>query len=162
MGLAFAWFVVGFIAGLLISTLLRRKPRPVRIALPLPTVTRKGILVPNLEILNDTVVTIPIQTQDAAGQVVPAPPGDTFTAASSLTASLGAAIAADANGNPTLVLTPLVQASPGITVTVSDADGLTQAVQICDIVADLTPKNVVLDIAAETTTPQPVPGAPGP
>ena len=117
---------------------------------------------PNLELLNDTVVTIPIQTQEAAGQVVPAPAGDTFTVVSSNSASLGAAIAADASGNPTLVLTPLVQASPGITVTVSDADGLVQAVQLCDIVADLTPTNVVLDIADETTSPQPVPTNPGP
>jgi hypothetical protein len=112
---------------------------------------------PNLEILNDTIVTIPIQTQDAEGGVVSPPPGDTFTAVSSLPNSLGASVVGSS-----LVLTPLVQASPGITVTVSDADGLAQAVQICDIVPDLSPKNVVLDIAGETTTSQPVPPNPGP
>ena len=116
---------------------------------------------PNLEILNDTIVTIPIQTQDAGGQVVPPPAGAVFTAASS-SPSLGAAIAADASGNPTLVLTPLVVASPNITVTVSDSSGQAAATQVCDIVEDLTPTNIVLDTAAETTTPQPVPTNPGP
>lgn len=116
---------------------------------------------PNLEVLNDTVVTIPIQTQDAEGVVVPPKTGDTFSAASS-SSSLGVAVAADTSGNPTLVLTPLVQASPGITVTVSDADGLPQVTLVCDIVPDLTPSNIVLDVAGETTAPQPVPTNPGP
>lgn len=129
----------------------------VRIVLALPTITKGGISMPNLEILNDTVVTIPIQTQDAEGVVVPAPSGDIFTAASSAPNSLGAAIS-----GTNLVLTPLVQASPGITVTVTDSSGLVSATQVCDIVADLTPKNIVLDIAAETTAPQPVPTNPGP
>jgi hypothetical protein len=160
------WYVLlGAFIGLLMGLNWpnHRWRRSVKIALSLPTITTKGgTPMPNLEILNDTIVTIPIQTQDAEGVVVAPPTGDTFTVVSSLPNSLGATIGADSNGNPTLVLTPLVQASPGITVTVSDADGLTQAVQICDIVADLTPKNVVLDVAAETTTPQPVPQNPGP
>ena len=157
-----AALLLGIVAGLALGVIRPRK-RPIKIVLTLPTITTKeGTLLPNLEILNDTVVTIPIQTQDAEGSVVPAPSGDTFTVVSSLQGSLGAAISADSSGNPTLVLTPLVQASPGITITVSDADGLAQAVQICDIVPDLTPKNIVLDIAGETTTSQPVPGNPGP
>jgi hypothetical protein len=142
-----------------IEKLLKRGSRnpPTRIVLALPIITRNGVPMPNLEIANDTVVTIPIQTQDAGGQVVPPQSGDTFTAVSSLPASLGVAV----NG-ANLVLTPLVQASPGISVTVSDADGLTQAVQLCDIVPDLSPKNIVLDLAGETTTSQPVPPNPGP
>jgi hypothetical protein len=135
---------------------------PVRIVLALPTITRNGVPMPNLELLNDTVATIPIQTQDSAGVVVPPKAGDTFTAVSSLPASLGVAVTPDASGNPTLVLTPLVQASPGISVVISDADGLPQITQLVDIVPDLTPTNIVLNVAGETTTPQAVPPNPGP
>src|ERR1700677_2197843 len=101
------WLVVGFVLGLLVALSGRRRGRPAKIVLPLPLVTRNGVPMPNLEILNDTVVTIPIQTQDSAGVVVAPPTGDTFTAVSSLPNSLGAAVVVDANGNPDLVLTPL-------------------------------------------------------
>ena len=99
------------------------------------------------------------QTTDAPGIVVPATPGDVFSVVSSNPASLGAAIGATAAGTPAVVLTPLVQASPGLTITVSDADGLQQWVQIVDIVQDVAPRNVVLDLADATTVPQAVPTA---
>lgn len=115
---------------------------------------------PNYELLNDTIATIPVQTTNSAGVVEPPPTGDTFTAVSSLPASLGVSIiTAPALA---LVLTPLVQASPGITVTVSDSAGLKVATQLVDIVADATPTNVILDLADATTVAQPVPTAPGP
>lgn len=114
---------------------------------------------PNYELLNDTIATIPVQTTNSAGVVEPPPSGDTFTAVSSLPASLGVSII---TAPLALVLTPLVQASPGITVTVSDSAGLKVATQLVDIVADATPTNVILDLADATTVAQPVPTAPGP
>ena len=117
---------------------------------------------PNLELANDEVLTITIKTTDSAGATVPVPAGDTFTAVSSNPASLNAVIGKDAAGNPALVLNALVQASPNITVTVSDSAGLPQAVQIVDIVPDVTPTNIVLDVADATHVAQPAPTAPGP
>ena len=116
----------------------------------------------NFELANDEVATIPILVDDAAGQAVPAPTGDTFSAVSSNPASLTATIGATAAGNPAVVLTPLVQASPSLTVTVTDTAGLTAFTQIIDIVADLTPKAITLDLANVTETTQPTPTAPGP
>lgn len=116
---------------------------------------------PNYELRDDTVATVPIQTTNSAGVVEPPPAGDTFTAMSSLPASLAVSIGSNAAG-PTLILTPLVQASPGITVTVSDSAGLTVATQLVDIVQDTTDTNILLDLADATTTHQAVPTAPGP
>lgn len=116
----------------------------------------------NFEIKNDEVVSVPIKTTNAAGVVEPMTAGDTFTATSDHPDSLGVAISADGAGNPLLVLTPLVQASAGITVTVADADGLASAIQLVDIVQDVTPTNVVLDLADATHANQAVPSNPGP
>src|SRR5208337_2235780 len=86
-------------------------PRAVRISLGLPTRKKDGKVMANFELLNDEVVMIPILTDDASGDPVPAPSGDTFTVVSSNPASLGAAIGATAAGNPAVVLTPLVRVS---------------------------------------------------
>lgn len=145
-----------------ILDILVRRTKPKKIVLALPHVMKKGKPMPNFELLNDEVVTITIQTTDSAGTVEPVPVGDVFTAVSSLPASLGAAIGTDASGAPALILTPLVQASPNITVTVSDSAGLVQAVQLVDIVADVADTNIILDVAAATHVSQPVPTAPGP
>lgn len=136
--------------------------KAVKIMLELPTITRKGIVMPNYELPNDEVATITIKTTDIAGDVEAVDPTDVFTVVSSNPASLGAAIGKDAAGNPAIVLTPLVQNSPGLTITVSDSKGLKQAVQIVDIVPDVTPTNVILDLADATQSPQAVPTAPGP
>lgn len=118
---------------------------------------------PNYELNNDWVVSIPIQTTDAAGTVVPNPAGDTFTAVSSNPASLNAVIGKMADGvTPALIMNALVQVSPGLTVTVTDSAGDAAFVQTVDIVDDVTPANVVLDLAGATHTAQPVPAAPGP
>lgn len=117
---------------------------------------------PNYELPDDEVLTVTIKTTNTAGATEPVPAGDVFTVVSSNPASLGATIGTDAAGNPAVVLTPLVQASPGLTITVSDSSGLTQAVQIIDIVQDVTPKNVVLDFVDATSVPQAVPANPGP
>lgn len=116
---------------------------------------------PNYELKDDTVATVPIQTTNSQGVVEPVPAGDVFTAVSSLPASLGVAIGSSPSG-PTLILTPLVQASPGITVTVSDSAGLAVATQLVDIVTDTTDTNIILDLSGATTASQPVPTAPGP
>jgi hypothetical protein len=117
---------------------------------------------PNFEIPNDEVFTFTIHTATATGTIEPAPAGDVFAVVSSNPTSLGVAIGVDASGAPALIVTPLVQLSPGISVTVSDSAGLAQDVQMFDIVADVTPTNVVLDLAGGTHTAQPVPTAPGP
>jgi len=115
----------------------------------------------NFELPNDEVVTIPILTTNSAGAVEPPPAGDTFTVTSS-SASLGVAIGTTAAGGPAVVMTPMVQLSPGISVEVKDSAGLTAWTQLVDIVADVTPTNIVLDVADATHTAQPVPTAPGP
>jgi hypothetical protein len=140
---------------------LGRGTRATKIVLSLPIIHRKGKLMANFELPNDEVVSIPISTADAAGTIEPSPPNDTFSAVSSNPASLGASVSVVA-GNPMLVLTPLVQVSPGITVTVSDSAGLAQAALVVDIVADTTDTTIVLNTAAATEVSQPVPTAPGP
>lgn len=138
-------------------------PVAVRIRLALPVVTKKGVIMANFELANDEVATIPILVDDAAGAAVPAPTGDTFTVVSSNPASLGATIGVVAGGTaPALVLTPLVQASPGLSVTVSDSSGLASFTQLVDILEDTTPKAITLDVAAATEASQPVPTATGP
>jgi len=132
------------------------------IALALPAMTRKGKAVPNFELNDDAVYTVPILTTNSAGTVEPMPAGDVFTVVSSNPASLGMAIGATASGAPALILTPLVAASPNITGTVSDSAGLIVAVQLFDIVADVSDTNIVLDLADATHVAQPVPTAPGP
>lgn len=142
--------------------ILRRGSRATRLALEIPSITRRGKLMANFELPNDQVATILIKATNSGGVTEPVPTGDTFTALSSNAASLGAAIGADGSGNPAVVLTPLVRVSPGITVTVSDSAGLAQASIIVDIVEDVTPANLVLDVADATHVSQPVPTAPGP
>jgi hypothetical protein len=143
----FAWWLI---AKLLPAT---------HIVLAIPRITRKGKAMPNYELENDKVYTIPIQTAAGDGAIVPPPAGDIFTAVSS-SPSLGVAVVT----SPVLALTatPLVENSPNISVTISDNDGLAVWTQIFDIVTDLTPTNVVLDLAGAITTTQPVPTAPGP
>lgn len=133
-----------------------------RIGLSLPTITRNGEIVPNIQLANDTVETITIVTTDAAGTTVPAPAADVFSVVSSNPTSLSASIGKDAAGNPAVVLTPLVQASSGLTVTITDSAGLASDAQGVDIVQDLAPKAIGLSTGTATTAPQAVPTAPGP
>jgi hypothetical protein len=137
--------------------------KPTVIGLELPTRrTKKGKLMPNYELPNDEIDTITIKTQNAAGTTEPVPTGDVFSVTSSKPASLGVAVGTDKGGNPAIVLTPFVQVSPGITVTVSDTSGLKIATLVVDIVQDVTPTNIVLDTADATHVSQPVPASPGP
>ena len=116
----------------------------------------------NLQLPNDEILTIGILTLDEAGQTVPAPAGDVFSVVSSNPASLNAAIGATAGGNAAVVINALVQASPGLSFTVSDKDGLTAFTEGVDIVQDTTPKAIGLDLTHTTSVVQPVPTNPGP
>ena len=117
---------------------------------------------PNFELPNDAVTTIPILTQNAVGVSEPPPAGDVFTVVSSNPASLNAVIGQTSTGIAAVVMNALVAQSPGLSVIVSDSAGLTTWTQVVDIVEDVTATNVVLDLANATHTTQPVPTAPGP
>ena len=116
----------------------------------------------NLQLSNDVVETITILTLDAAGVVVPAPIGDTFTVVSSNPASLNAVMGTNAAGNPAVVINALVAASPGLTFTVSDSAGLTSFTETVDIVADTKPAAIGLDLTDIASVAQPAPTNPGP
>lgn len=145
---------------LIAKALLAASAKSIRLALP--TVTRKGVVMANFELANDEVATIGILVDDASGAPVAAPAGDVFTVVSSNPASLGAAMGTTAAGGPAIVLTPLVQVSPGLQVTVTDSAGLTAFTQLIDIVQDTTPKAITLDITNAVEVAQPVPTATGP
>lgn len=115
----------------------------------------------NFPIPNDEVINIPIETANSAGSVETDPAGDTFTASSSDPTSLAASIST-LSSSAELVLTPLVQLATGVTVTVSDSAGMTAATLVCDIVEDVTPTHLVLNVANATHTSQPVPAAVAP
>ena len=143
--------------------LLRKGRRPARIALELPAIRdKKGTVMANFELKNDQVATVTLKTVNDQGAVEPYPAGAIFTAQSNDVASLGVAIGVDAGGNPAVILTPLVQASPNQSFTVNGNDGLASVTQIVDIVADNSPTNVILDLADATFASQPVPANPGP
>jgi hypothetical protein len=140
-------------------------PVPISIRLALPTITRNGKIMANLELANDVIETIPILVDDAAGQPVPAPAGDVFSVVSSIPASLNAVINGSSVSISALVqahANPASPAAPDLFITVSDSAGLTAFVQVVDIVADTTPKAITLDLTHTTTVPQPIPTATGP
>lgn len=145
-----------------IEHVVKRKPN--HISLGFPTLTRKDDgTVANFELANDMVASIPILVDDAAGDPVPAPSGDVFSAVATGPAGStpdGLQVAVDGSNN--LVLTPTVRVSPGWSVTVSDSSGLAAFTLPVDIVEDTTPKAITLDVAAATEVAQPVPTAPGP
>jgi hypothetical protein len=111
------------------------------------------------ELKNINIATISILTIDAAGDKVPPISGDVFSVVSSDPTKMTAAMGVDATGNPAIVLTPLVRLAPGLTATVSDTSALTSDVQIVDIVNDVTPAAVSLDLASATFATQPMPAA---
>lgn len=133
--------------------------RPTRLAFELPTRTRNGTTVANFELPNDEILTITVKATNTAGAFEPIPAGDTFTATSSDPTSINAVMGTDAFGNVAVLVNALKQAASGVTVTVTDATGLTAASQVFDVVADVTPTALVLDIADATHTPQPVPAS---
>lgn len=113
----------------------------------------------NFQLPNDWVLTVPVVTQNAAGAIVPPPPSDTFTVVSNNPASLQAVM--DSTGK-SVVLNALVQVSPGVSFTVSDAAGLQHPPVLMDIVADAVPAMTGVDFTGASHTTQAVPTAPGP
>jgi hypothetical protein len=136
-------------------------PRAVSIALLLPVITRHGEIMANFQLADDTVASIAIHVVDAAGDVVPAVAGDVFTAISSdptkMTSVIGIMPSGPLMGLPAVILTPMVKVALNQTVTISDSGGLHSFVLIVDVVADLTPKSIALDVVDAVITPQPVP-----
>ncbi len=117
-----------------------------------------------ISILNDKITTLFVNFQNPTGGSATAPSGDSYTAVSSAPASLSAAIGGTSTF-PTLVLTPMVQAGTGYTVTVSDTKGLTPAT----ISVSITPDPALAALAAQlvigatsSLASQPVPTNPGP
>ena len=110
----------------------------------------------NYELKNDSVDTIPIRGRDSAGDLVPLPTGTTPSAKSSNPAALQATVVGES-----LELRALVPTATGITVEVDDGT-LTPFTLVVDIVQDVTPTSVALDLGAVTHTTQPVPPAPAP
>ena len=145
-------------------------PKAVSIRLAIPIRRKKGVIMANYPLNNDEVDTIPILTDDSAGQPVPPPAGDAFTVVSSLPQSLNAAIVALPSGSPAVALNALVAghvnpaspAVPDLFITVTDSSNLTQFVLVVDIVADTAPSEITLDLANVTKVSQPVPTNPGP
>ncbi len=117
----------------------------------------------NFELADDTVAAIAIHTVDGAGDVVPAPAGDVFSAVSSdstkMTAAIGTMPSGPMAGAVALILTPLVKLAPGLSATVTDTAALTMEVLPVDIVADLTPKAISLDVVDAVLTPQAIPAS---
>ena len=116
-----------------------------------------------ITISNDKIATLPLVFDNYAGTVVAPIAGDTF-AVSSSSASLDAAIGGTAAA-PTVVLTPMVQAGTGYTVTVSSAKGLAPIVLVVNITPDptlATSMSVNTGAGFITTVVQAVPTAPGP
>ena len=111
-----------------------------------------------MNLYNDKVYTFPIHAKNALGADQPWGATNPL-AVSSNPASLGARVIWQAP-DFFLVLTPAVQASPGLSVTVS-YNGMASAVLNVDIVPDPDLVSVVID-NSPTTVPQNVPTNPGP
>jgi len=118
----------------------------------------------NYELANDSVDDLMITVVNNLGVIVPAPAGDVFTVVSGDAAMVNAIIATMPSGphvgTPSLRMNALKQLSTApVTVTVSDSSGLQNATLIVDVVADLTPKSITLDVVDAIHTPQAVPPA---
>jgi hypothetical protein len=139
-----------------------------RIVLALPVLIRKDgtVMAEKLELKNNMVEWIAIHVVDAAGDVVPAPSGDVFSATSSddkmVKAEIGTMPFGPLQGAVALGLTPMVKladATAALVVTVADTSNLTKAELDITIVGDLTPAAINLDTTDAVFVPQAVPAA---
>lgn len=104
--------------------------------------------------LNSTAF-IPIQTLDANGNVVPPPPGDTFTAASNnpaIAALIGAMPSGPLQGAIAAQLTTSTTVISGVEITVTDSAGLTPGTLACDVIGG-APVSISLDAAGAVIEP---------
>jgi hypothetical protein len=113
----------------------------------------------NFQVLDDLVYTFQLTCVNQSGASVSCPTGTTWTA----TCSSATACNARANGN-TLIITPLVKASPGLVATVTSNNSVTTATLTFDIVTDPNLLSTFVNTApgAYSTVGQPVPTASGP
>lgn len=120
----------------------------------------------NFQLYNDKVWTLPVKCFNPNTSTTTAgfPSGTTVTAASSLPNSLGVAMSGNISTGIWMVLTPKVQVSPGITITLTGTNMPTTTflVDVADdpaaqnqMVVDTTPADI-------TTVTQSVPTASGP
>lgn len=107
----------------------------------------------NYELANDSIDTIPIMGKDAASDAVPLPAGTTPTVINGDPVSLNAVI-----DGTNLVLNALVPLASNISVEIDDGT-LTPFKFVVDIVEDVTPTSVTLDLTHVTHASQPVPVA---
>lgn len=162
--LALAALLVAVAAGGWIASDLwhnRGRKRPARIVLTLPLIAKKGVIMPNLEIGINSTEYVPIQTKDAEGDVVPPPAGDTFTVTSSdpsIVASVGTMPSGPLQGAACAVLVAGTTESQNVSVTLTDADGLTAYTQLCDVVGG-PPASDFLDVADAINVPNAPPAA---
>ncbi len=136
-------------------------PKPaVSIELALPEVyNREGKRMP-LSILNTEIHKYRILTRDADGETVSAPATDTFSVTPDASGFVGIAIDKMADGSPAVMFTPLKRATTTpIAWTLSDSAGLTVDSDTVEIVTNLTPTAVGLDLAAPEVTAQAEPPA---
>lgn len=107
----------------------------------------------NYQLMNDSVDRIPIMGMDTAGDLVALPPGRTPTLKNSDENSLHAII----DGND-LVINALVDTATDIVVEIDDGT-LKPFMFHIDIVEDVEPTSVALNLTAVTHTSQPRPVA---
>ena len=154
----------------------KTKTKPVRIVAGNRLIVVKGHLMvttPTYTLNNDAIVYTVINVEDAAGTVVPAPSGDTYsitmgppTAQSGtgnpLNAVIGVVPATLSNGTtppnagaPCWIYNALNMTFSGVLVTVSDADGETAYMETVNGVADLAPTTIVAGGRIMDTQPVP-------
>jgi hypothetical protein len=135
------------------------------------------VVLPNghYALMSDEVYFFPLVDKDAAGNVVPAPSGDTVSVSASGAFAASVAVAVTVmpgTSNPAVSVTPLVMESDagnsggGIGLVMTDTAGLTEDTAtsglLFDIVMDVAPATEGVDITGVVMQSQPVPTAPGP
>ncbi len=118
-------------------------------------------------LFNDTQYWFLITDDDAAGAVVAAPAGDVDSVVSSNAASIAMTVepmpSGASAGAPSVHVVPMVQATTGISCTLSDTAGLPMPVVVTFSVApNPAPTSLALDTATVVTASQAIPAAPGP
>lgn len=113
----------------------------------------------NYQLLNDHIDVIPILGRDPAGDLVPLPAGVVPSLKNGDPASVAAVISPIASGGYSLDINALVPAATNISIEIDDGT-LTPYTLVVDVVSDIIPTSVGLNLQAVTFTTQPVPLAP--
>jgi hypothetical protein len=130
----------------------------------------------HLALNNNDVYTVALIYRDANGNVVPQPSGDTVSVstAGAFAASLGVALGTTSDGNPAIVMTPLVVESDAgnsggsISIVLTDSAGDQEDTATQGLLFDIIlpppgpPVAVGMDLTNIAVGTQPTPTAPGP